>query len=196
MQEIVLATSNKGKIAELEALLAPVSCIPQSALGIGSVEETGLSFIENAILKARHASLMANRPALADDSGLVVLALNGAPGIYSSRFAGDNATDEDNIRLLLDKLKTTPMEARQAYFYCAMAYVAHANDPTPVIAQGKWEGFIHETAQGVQGFGYDPIFYLPAYQCTAAQLPASIKNTISHRALALKALGKQLHDEH
>lgn len=190
MKEIILATDNKGKITELEAILAPLHCIPQSALGIESPEETGLSFVENAILKARHASRLSNKPALADDSGLVVPILNGEPGIYSARYAGIHASDADNIALLLANLGAEP--EREAYFYCAIALVQHANDPTPLIATGKLLGRIANAPAGEQGFGYDPVFYLPAHQCTVAQLPATIKNTISHRAQALKQLHSQL----
>jgi XTP/dITP diphosphohydrolase len=192
MKEIILATNNRGKIAELQAILAPTHCISQASLGIDSVEETGLSFVENALLKARYASRMTNKPALADDSGLVVAALNGEPGIYSARYAGINASDADNIIYLLDKLKGTPDSERQAYFYCAIVMVQHADDPTPLIACGQLHGVIARYAVGEHGFGYDPVFYIPSHQCTAAQLPAHIKNTISHRAEALKQLREQL----
>lgn len=188
MNEIILATSNLGKIKELQAILSPIHCIPQADLNIKSVEETGLSFIENALIKARHASLMAKKPALGDDSGLVVPALNGAPGIYSSRFAGEQASDKDNNRLLLEKMHSLPSTQRQAYFYCAMAVVQYANDPTPLIATGVFHGQITMDLSGENGFGYDPLFYCPEYQCTAAQLTATIKNTISHRAKALNQL--------
>ena len=194
VNEIILATSNKGKLAELQAILSPIHCISQTTLGIESADETGLSFVENAIIKARHASRIANKPALADDSGLVVAALNGAPGIYSARFAGVGATDNDNIELLLKQLASIGDEYRQAYFYCAIALVQHADDPTPILAMGKFAGIISRERQGEQGFGYDPIMYLPDYRCTVAQLPANIKNTISHRALALKQLRDQLLD--
>lgn len=192
MKEIILATSNKGKILELEAILSSWRCIPQRSLGISDAEEIGLSFIENAIIKARHASQHANKPALADDSGLVVQALNGAPGIYSARFAGANASDEANIDLLLEKLAQTPDSQRQAFYYCAIAFVQHAEDPTPIIATGKFSGTISKTRMGEEGFGYDPIFYLASHHCTVAQLPAKIKNTISHRAQALNQLRYQL----
>lgn len=188
MKELVLATSNSGKIKELQDLLAPVQCIAQTALGIPSVEETGLSFVENAIIKARHASLLAKRPALADDSGLVVPALNGEPGIYSARFAGIEASDQDNIDLLLHKMAHLSPEQRGAFFYCAIALVQNADDPTPIISTGMFHGSISTTASGDKGFGYDPVFYVSEYQCTAAQLPATIKNTISHRANALRQL--------
>ena len=192
MNELILATGNQGKIVELQALLSPTHCISQNALGIESAEETGLSFIENAIIKARHASRLAQKPALADDSGLVVLALDGKPGIYSARFAGIDADDNDNINLLLEKMATIPDDQRQAYFYCALALVQHADDPTPIIATGKFSGTITRSRSGEQGFGYDPIMYIAKHQCTVAQLPAHIKNTISHRAMALKQLSEQL----
>ncbi|GGI88155.1 RdgB/HAM1 family non-canonical purine NTP pyrophosphatase [Legionella impletisoli] len=188
MKEIILATNNSGKIKELEALLAPIQCIPQHSLGISEAEETGLSFIENAILKARHASRQTGKPSLADDSGLVVPALNGEPGIYSARFAGPNASDEDNVQMLLNKLKHVPEYERQAYFYCAMVLVEHADDPTPIVATGKLEGVILDEPKGSSGFGYDPIFFLPSYGATVAELSKDIKNQISHRAQALNAL--------
>lgn len=188
MKELILATSNLGKIQELQRLLAPIHCISQASLGIDCAEETGLSFIENALIKARFASLYAQKPALADDSGLVVPSLNGAPGIYSARFAGVHATDEENIAHLLQQLSNTPVEKRSAYFYCAIAIVTHQADPTPLVATGLLHGRIHTKRLGDKGFGYDPIFYLDEYQCTLAQLPIDIKNQISHRAQALQQL--------
>ncbi|WP_028389191.1 RdgB/HAM1 family non-canonical purine NTP pyrophosphatase [Legionella fairfieldensis] len=192
MKELILATSNNGKIAELKAILSSWSCIPQASLGIGDAEETGLSFVENAIIKARHASRLGNKPALADDSGLVVPALHGEPGIYSARFAGAGATDNDNIHLLLAKLADVPDDQRQAHFYCAIALVRQADDPVPLIATGQLSGLISKVRTGDQGFGYDPVFYLEIHQCTMAQLPVSIKNEISHRARALQQLRKLL----
>lgn len=188
MNRIILATSNAGKIAELQALLSPIECISQRTLGIGDAEETGLSFIENALIKARHASQLSGEPALADDSGLVVPALQGAPGIYSARFAGENASDSDNIQKLLLELQHTPMNDRQAFFYCAIAFIQHANDPTPIIATGTLHGVIATTPSGQHGFGYDPVFYLEKQGCTLAELPPNEKNIISHRASALKQL--------
>ncbi len=192
MNELIIATSNAGKLVEFQALLSPLHCIAQNTLGIESADETGLSFIENAIIKARHTSRLANRPALADDSGLVVTALNGEPGIYSARYAGIDATDIDNIERLLARLANVDNEKRQAYFYCALALVQHADDPTPILATGKLEGCISKEKIGENGFGYDPVFYLSDYQCTVAQLPAMIKNTISHRARALEQLRELL----
>ena len=195
MQEIILATSNAGKIKELRALLSPILCTPQQDLAISDAEETGLSFIENALIKARHASFIAQKPALADDSGLVVPILNGEPGIYSARYAGILANDKKNMDLLLQKMASIPSNQRQAYFYCAIALVQHAKDPTPIIATGLFHGSISTSIAGDEGFGYDPIFYLSEYQCTAAQLPATIKNTISHRAKALSQLRALIQNE-
>ena len=192
MKEIILATNNPGKIVELQAILAPIHGISQASLGIESVEETGLSFVENALLKARFASSITNKPALADDSGLVVEALQGEPGIYSARYAGVNAGDAENIACLLEKLKNKPENQRHAFFYCAIALVQHANDPTPLIACGRMFGTITTVAMGEHGFGYDPVFYIASHQCTAAQLPATIKNSISHRAKALQQLRQLL----
>lgn len=191
LNEIILATHNAGKIAELTAILSPIKCTAQDILNIQPAEETGLSFIENAIIKARHASHCTNKSALADDSGLVVPILQGRPGIYSARFAGPSATDEENIALLLKQMIDVDDDHRQAYFYCAIALVQHPNDPTPIIATGRCYGKISKTSIGNHGFGYDPIFYLPEYQCTFAELSPSIKNTISHRAKALTQLREQ-----
>jgi XTP/dITP diphosphohydrolase len=188
MNKLILATSNKGKIQELNQLLSPIQCIPQRDLNILDAEESGLSFIENALIKARHASLFAAKPALADDSGLVVPALEGEPGIYSARYAGPHAQDLENNRLLLEKMKHLALEQREAWYYCALVLVQHAKDPTPLIATGICKGVIHTEPMGDEGFGYDPIFYLPLFQCTMAQLPAKIKNKISHRAQALTQL--------
>jgi XTP/dITP diphosphohydrolase len=196
IKELLLATSNAGKIEEFKAILSPIRCIPQNTLHIESADETGLSFIENAIIKARHASRLANMPALADDSGLVVPALHGEPGIYSARYAGMHATDDDNIELLLTKLVHVEEEQRSAYFYCALALVQHAEDPAPLVATGQLIGKISKERQGEHGFGYDPVFYLADQRCTAAQLSPQIKNTISHRALALKQLRAMMkHDD-
>ncbi len=188
MYELILATSNPGKLIELQTILSTLHCIPQAHLHIDDAEETGLSFIENAIIKARHASRCGNKPALADDSGLVVAALNGQPGIYSARYAGCDASAGENIDLLLEKLAPIPDGQRQAYFYCAIAVVQHADDPTPLLAVGKCSGDISHERIGDGGFGYDPVFFLADYQCTFAQLPAQLKNTMSHRAKALKQL--------
>lgn len=192
MKELVLATNNPGKIKELEHLLDPIHCIPQIHLNISPAEETGLSFIENAILKARHAANLSQKPALADDSGLIVPALHGQPGIYSSRFSGANATDSTNIHKLLKLLEDTPDEQRGACFYCVIAVVRYENDPAPLIATGQVKGFITRKLTGEEGFGYDSVFYIPTLESTAAQLPLRIKNQISHRAKALKKIKKLL----
>ncbi len=194
MQELVLATGNKGKVVELEALLQPFgwNVRPQSEWHFAKAEETGLTFIENAILKARHAAQHTGLPALADDSGLAVNALQGAPGIYSARYAGPECNDQDNIEKLLDTLKDTAPEQRQASFHCVLAYLRHANDPTPIICHGRWDGMIATTPQGEQGFGYDPVFWIPELNCTAAQLSTAQKQQLSHRGQALRQFVKQL----
>jgi len=196
--ELVLASSNAGKIIELADLLAPlqVAVLPQSQFGVPDADETGLSFIENAILKARHAARLTGRPAIADDSGLAVDALGGAPGIYSARFAamhnfGDGQSkDNANIALLLQQLQQVPQ--RDAAFYCVLALVRHADDPIPVIAQGCWRGQIANQISGNGGFGYDPVFYLPALGKTAAELSKVEKGQLSHRGQALRSLLTQL----
>jgi XTP/dITP diphosphohydrolase len=188
MNKLIWATGNRGKIAELQAILPFFDGVAQQRFNIPDAEETGLSFVENAIIKARHASRLGGLPALADDSGLVVPALLGAPGIYSARFAGVDAQDEDNITLLLERMQHLSDEQRKAYFYCAIVCVEHADDPTPLIGIGQLAGYITKTQQGVSGFGYDPIFYVPEYQLTLAQISPDIKNKISHRAKALGAL--------
>ncbi|MDX2347093.1 MAG: RdgB/HAM1 family non-canonical purine NTP pyrophosphatase [Legionella sp.] len=185
---IILATGNAGKIREFRALLSSKHCIPQGDLNISDADETGSTFIENALLKARHASRISNMPAIADDSGLVIPCLNGKPGIYSSRFAGDNATDQENIErvlYLLEKNANTPVDA---FFYCAIALIQHADDPTPLFGTGRLMGQIITTPKGSDGFGYDPIFYLPEERCTLAELTPAKKNALSHRAQALKAM--------
>lgn len=192
MQTIILATHNAGKIREFQTLLAPIECVSQQDIKhLEPIEETGLSFIENALLKARHAShFHQSQAALADDSGLVVPALQGQPGIYSARYAKENASDKENIEFLLEKMKGIP--DRRAFFYCALVLIKHANDPTPLIATGTLHGLIAEKPSGTEGFGYDPIFYLPQYQGTLAEISLLDKNKISHRAKALQYLQKQL----
>lgn len=188
--KLVLASDNLGKLAEYQSLLKSlaVELIPQREFNIPAIEETGLTFVENAILKARHASEISGYPAMADDSGLQVKALQGAPGIYSARYAGAKASDEENIKKLLDDMHDVPSQNRQANFYCVIVVCHFANDPTPLICQGTWHGKIHSDAQGDNGFGYDPVFYLPDLNLTAAQLPPQQKNIISHRAQASKSL--------
>ncbi len=189
-EKIVLASNNEGKLREIRALLAgeSVSILPQSEFGVNNADETGLSFVENAIIKARHAARQTNLPAIADDSGIEIDLLGGKPGIYSSRYAGDGASDEENLRLLLDNIRPYADQQVIARFQCAMVYMRHAEDPTPVIAQASWEGYIVSEPRGVAGFGYDPIFYVPGHNCTSAELPADVKNSISHRGRALRLL--------
>lgn len=188
--KIVLATGNQGKVLEFQSLLAPmnIEVIPQSEFNVGSVAETGLSFIENAIIKARHASKLSQLPAIADDSGLAVDALNGRPGIYSARFAGGDATDADNNNLLLEQLALAPNLPRTARFHCVLAYLRHWEDPTPLICHGVWEGEIAAKPDGDNGFGYDPLFYIPELKTTSAQLDKATKNSISHRGKAMQQL--------
>ena len=190
MQKIILASSNQGKLREIQQVLAHLGLqlLPQSEFNVSDAEETGLTFVENALIKARHASAISGLPALADDSGLEVDALQGRPGIYSSRYAGDMATDSDNVQKLLTDLEGIPSPERSARFQCVLVYLRHPEDPTPVIAQGSWEGFILEEARGQNGFGYDPIFYIPEHQRAAAELDTQTKNQHSHRARALKQL--------
>lgn len=194
--KIVLATGNKGKLAEFRAMFERLGheIVPQSEYHVVEAEETGLSFIENALIKARNAARATGLPALADDSGLAVQALDGAPGIYSARYAGENASDEDNISKILEALDTLPEDERGASFICALAFVRHALDPVPVIALGQWKGRILEQRSGDQGFGYDPVFYVPEEGCAAAQLPKERKNALSHRAIALQSLLGQMQD--
>ena len=190
MMKVVFASNNAGKVRELSDLLKDlhIELIPQAELGIPEIAETGLTFIENALIKARHASRITHLPAIADDSGLAVAALGGKPGIYSSRYAGANASDADNIKRLLADLASVPEQQRSACFHCVLVFMSHAEDPTPLVCHGKWPGFILTSPSGQHGFGYDPVFYVPTHHKTAAELPLAIKNQISHRALALKAL--------
>jgi XTP/dITP diphosphohydrolase len=194
MQKVVLASNNKGKVRELGQMLASldIEVLPQAEFDIEDVEETGLTFVENAILKARHAARISGLPAIADDSGLEVDALNGAPGIYSARYSGEDATDDKNLLKLLSDLKEVPENQRSARFQCLLVYLRHANDPTPIICQGSWEGMITNEPQGENGFGYDPVFFVPEHQCTSAQLTAEEKNSMSHRGKALKKLLQEL----
>lgn len=189
-KKIIIATNNAGKLRELQALLqsTDVELISQTELNISSCDESGLTFIENAILKARHASSQSGLPAIADDSGLIVDALHGEPGIKSARYAGSQSSDTANINKLLAALENIPSQQRTARFQCVTIYLRHPHDPAPLIGQGTWEGLIISAPQGENGFGYDPIFWVPTHKCTAAKLPASEKNLISHRAQALHEL--------
>jgi len=194
MQKFVLASNNKGKLREFNDMFAQMSIrvVPQSEFNIEEVEETGLSFVENAILKARNASLHSGLPAIADDSGIEVDALQGEPGIYSARYAGLGANDADNLNKLLHELDGVPTEERTARFQCLLVYMRHAKDPTPLICQGTWEGVILDAPQGENGFGYDPVFYVPEQDCSSAQLSPEVKNSLSHRGKALQLLASQL----
>ncbi|EIY4983853.1 XTP/dITP diphosphatase [Klebsiella quasipneumoniae] len=190
MQKVVLATGNAGKVRELASLLEDfgLDIVAQTELGVESAEETGLTFIENAILKARHAAQITGLPAIADDSGLAVDALGGAPGIYSARYAGVDASDQQNLEKLLDALQDVPDDQRQAQFHCVLVYLRHAEDPTPLVCHGSWPGVIAREATGHGGFGYDPIFFVPSEGKTAAELSREEKSAISHRGQALKLL--------
>jgi XTP/dITP diphosphohydrolase len=192
METLVLATNNKGKLKEMLALLPGKDVRPQGEFFSDEAGENGLSFIENALLKARFASAKTGLPAIADDSGIEVAALNGEPGIYSARYAGMGATDRQNLNKLLEKMDEVEDADRQASYYCAMVCVRHANDPTPLIGLGRWQGRLLRHPRGEGGFGYDPIFYIPAFDCTAAELDPVEKNKVSHRAQALRALIAQL----
>ncbi|WP_020679317.1 RdgB/HAM1 family non-canonical purine NTP pyrophosphatase [Marinobacterium rhizophilum] len=192
---IVLASGNQGKLREFSQVLAPlnVEVLPQSAFNVSEAEETGLSFIENAILKARHACRCTGLPALADDSGLEVDALDGAPGIYSARFAGPGATDAENNSRLLHQMRDVPDARRSARFRCVLAFMRHAEDPTPLISVGTWEGHILHAPRGEQGFGYDPLFLVPELGLSSAELPREQKNSLSHRGKAVALLNQQIH---
>jgi XTP/dITP diphosphohydrolase len=188
ISRLVLASGNKGKLREINQLLTGlhIEAIPQTEFNVPDVEETGLTFVENAIIKARNAAVHAGLPSLADDSGIEVDALNGEPGIYSARYAGKGAADEANLNKLLEALEGVPDAERTARFQCVMVYMAHAKDPTPLICQGTWEGRILYEPSGENGFGYDPVFYVPTHDCSAAELESDVKNQLSHRGQALR----------
>ena len=189
-ERIVLASNNAGKVREINQLLAEqeIQVIPQREFDVPEAEETGLTFVENALIKARNAALHSGQPAIADDSGIEVDALQGAPGVYSARFAGPGCSDEDNNRQLLEALHDIPPERRSARFQCVMVYLRHAEDPTPIICQGTWEGRILDTPRGAGGFGYDPLFLLTEENRTSAELSPEEKNRLSHRGQALRRL--------
>ncbi len=192
MQRVVLASGNQGKLVELQDMLAikEVELVPQAELGVGDVPETGLSFVENALIKARHACEQTGLPSIADDSGIEVDALNGEPGIYSARYAGKQGAEADqaNNDKLLAALEQVAEADRTARFQCVIVFLRHAKDPMPLICQGTWEGRILFNEQGENGFGYDPLFYVPTHDCASAELPADVKNSLSHRGQALRSL--------
>ena len=194
---IVLASNNQGKLKEFQALFSPlaIDIKPQRELGVEDADETGLSFVENAIIKARHACAITGMPAISDDSGLEVDALQGAPGIYSARFSGAEATDQKNNALLLEKLAGLDESQRSARFHCVLVYMRHEKDPTPLICHASWEGRILHEARGEQGFGYDPLFWLEEQQCSSAELDRSLKNKISHRGQALALLMQAMEEK-
>ncbi len=194
MTTVVLATANPGKLREMRAMLKemPWDIVPQSEFDCPDAIEDGLSFVENAIKKARHACAFTGLPAIADDSGIEVDALLGKPGIYSARYAGEGASDEQNLQKLLEAVKGIPEEQRAARFCCVMVYMRHDLDPSPLICEGHWEGRIATRKFGDNGFGYDPIFYVPEFDCSSAQLTAEQKNAVSHRGQALRALAGEL----
>jgi XTP/dITP diphosphohydrolase len=194
MKKLVLASANPGKLRELSALLenSQYKILPQSDFNVPDVAETGTTFVENAIIKARHAAQCTGLAALADDSGIVVDALNGEPGVHSARFSGSDASDASNNALLVEKLRTIPEAQRSARYQAVIVYMRNATDPSPIICEGSWEGIIMLEAKGNGGFGYDPYFYLPDYGCTSAELSAEEKNRISHRGQALRLLLESL----
>lgn len=196
MEKVVLATGNKKKVEELNALLADLNyaVVPQSEFNVESVPETGTTFVENAIIKARHAARVTGLPAIADDSGIEVDALLGRPGVYSARYAGEDASDQDNLEKLLEEMNGVPPVLRTARYWCVLVYMRHADDPTPIICQASWEGSLATEPSGENGFGYDPIFNVPDLDCTAAELEPATKNRLSHRGKALAQLAKALHE--
>ncbi len=196
-KQVVLASNNKGKVREINAVLEELSIkvTPQSEFNVEEAEETGLSFVENALIKARNAAEHTNHPVIADDSGIEVPALDGRPGIYSARYAGVGASDEENLNKLINDIKDLSEEDRMAQFVCVMVYMRHANDPIPVISQGIWKGTLLSKPRGKNGFGYDPIFFVPTHDCCSAELSPEVKNQISHRGQALRQLVKLMYEE-
>jgi len=197
MKQLVLASGNSGKLRELSAILDDLGyqLHAQSEYGVSEVAETGTTFVENAIIKARHAASHTGLPALADDSGIEVDALDGAPGVYSARFSGPAADDAANNALLVEKLKSVPEAERSARYRAVIVFMRHAGDPSPLICEGSWEGMIQLQPAGSGGFGYDPYFFVPELGCTSAELSATEKNRISHRGKALAELKKKLQDQ-
>jgi XTP/dITP diphosphohydrolase len=191
-KKVVLASNNPGKIREIQAILNERLIVPQSELALPEANETGLTFVENAIIKARNAAHYCGLSAIADDSGLEVDALSGAPGVHSARYAGDGASDQRNIEKLLDEMADIPDDQRTARFRCIIVYLRHEQDPCPLIAQGTWEGVIVRESRGSEGFGYDPVFLVPEEGCTSAELRPERKNRLSHRGKALRELARML----
>lgn len=189
-KKIVLASNNAGKLREFKQLFDAydLQIIPQGELGVDDAVEDGLSFIENAIIKARHATSITGLPAIADDSGLEVDALNGEPGIYSARYAGEHGNDAANNQKVIKRLQGVAEAQRSARFHCVLVFLRHEHDPTPLVCHGSWEGRMLEASRGEGGFGYDPLFWVPEKQCASAELNKEVKNKISHRAQALKKL--------
>jgi XTP/dITP diphosphohydrolase len=194
MREIVLATGNMHKVREINAILSTIgiNVIPQSKYNVSEADETGTTFVENAIIKARNASMQTGFPAIADDSGIEVDALMGEPGVYSSRYYGPGATDEKNLKKLIENIRDIPQEKRTCRYWCVMVYMSHHKSPTPIICQASWEGTLIDEPRGTNGFGYDPIFLLPDEPLTAAEISMEKKNSMSHRARALKMLLEKL----
>ncbi|MFA0037943.1 XTP/dITP diphosphatase [Vibrio sp. 10N.261.52.A1] len=197
MSKIVLATGNQGKVREMAGILSEFGfdVVAQSEFNVSEVAETGTTFIENAIIKARHAAKETGLPAIADDSGLEVDYLNGAPGIYSARYSGEDATDKQNIEKLLDAMQGVEVAKRTARFHCVLVLMRHENDPTPLVCHGKWEGQILTEEHGENGFGYDPVFFVPEENCASAELEPSRKKQLSHRGKALASLFEALKEQ-
>ncbi len=197
VKQAVLASSNRGKLREMGEILAGIGIelLPQSRFNVPSVDETGLTYVENALLKARMATAVSGLPAIADDSGIEVDVLEGAPGLYSARYAGASATDQQNLDLLLQNVRKTGVHQPRARYQCVIVYLRHAKDPSPIIASASWEGNIVDEPRGTNGFGYDPVFLVPDYGCTSAELPPDVKNRISHRGQALQVLLDKLKSE-
>ncbi len=197
MSKIVLATGNQGKVREMAGIMSEFGfdVVAQSEFNVSEVAETGTTFIENAIIKARHAAKETGLPAIADDSGLEVDYLNGAPGIYSARYSGEDATDKQNIEKLLNAMQGVETEKRTARFHCVLVLMRHENDPTPLVCHGKWEGQILTEEHGENGFGYDPVFFVPEDNCASAELDPSRKKQLSHRGKALASLFKALKEQ-
>jgi XTP/dITP diphosphohydrolase len=193
-QKIILASNNPGKIREIQSLLSDIDIeiLPQGLFTQEEAEETGLTFLENALIKARHAAHLSGMPAIADDSGLEVDALKGAPGVHSARYAGATASDEDNNAKLLREMANVEDDKRTGRFRCVMVYVSHARDDKPIIAEAAWEGIILRETRGNNGFGYDPLFFVPEQGCASAELPPEVKNRLSHRGQALTILANIL----